>query len=392
MYKLNIHSDLKEQGKNMKKNIVMSLCGLMILAGCTGFNQDPLKGQEEAIRNAKPFDSKIETADTIPEGAVRLDLDGTVAFKEGQRSTLDLKVKSFLTGYSYSFEILNPELFKNATISNTNQLIWTPAPGLIPAGKTHIGINLMLNIIAIPISGGGKMRHATSVLVFVENDLTKPVIKNVVFRNSANPYMIEEGSMVYMTVTATDTNGSNTSGMMPSLNFRGKLEPYLTTTSTRYLAATQEWEFEVTADLTMAEVTRGMDSAQLNIQAVDRFGSMSLPRLVNFTVLTKFGYPISTFSNTTTFKAGILNNIPFTIYDSNSEAILTLLNQTAPSGVIITCERSVRVFQQCNFAWTPAVTDIGKNFTATLSIQSKNMNAADSRAPVNSLTMSFNVN
>ncbi len=91
----------------MKTNtLIIGLCSALILAGCTGFNQDPLKDANSAVKNSIDPSGKPALPQPVSDEVVTLEGSEaiTVVLKEGEAFVLPLKVKSYLANYTYSFE------------------------------------------------------------------------------------------------------------------------------------------------------------------------------------------------------------------------------------------------------------------------------------------------
>jgi hypothetical protein len=383
----------------MKTNtLIIGLCSALILAGCTGFNQDPLKDANNAVKNSVDPSTKPVLPKPISEDVVSLEGSEamTVVLKEGEAFILPLKVKSYLANYTYSFEPLNLANFKDAKFDTvTKNILWTPPRGTIDSGETVKKLEMFIDIIATPINATDKivLKSSQKIIFIVVNEMVKPVIKDVKFSASTiSPLMFAEGTVRYLTVIAEDTESADVAGMQPKLSFNGLVEPYAKVTNTRYLPATNQWEFEVRIDLTNADITKNLSSAPFNIQVLNKYGIASTAFPVAFTVLAKLGAPLSTFDNATTFKVGALSSIPFTIYDAQAESFLTLKNfGSLPAGATISCEASNRIFQQCRMEWTPSILSIG-SYTTTLEIETRGSSPADTRPPVkNTIAIAYKV-
>ncbi len=379
----------------MKTNtLIIGLCSALILAGCTGFNQDPLKDASNSIKNAVDPSTKPELIKALPAGSYTLVIpEESIVFKVGKVTNYTLQLRTYLPEYDYSFTITNLADFPGATFDAAGTFSWNPPATAISALKSHDGFDALVKISAKSKVGGQILESFDKVRFYVETDATVfPSIKNVKFAAIPNPLMFEEGTTRDITIFAEDIDGQDVFGMRPSLIFSGKIAPYVTVRSTRYLVATNQWEFEVRADLAKADVTKNMESAPLSVQILNRLNKSSVPYKVDFTVLSKLGAPLSTFDNTTTFRAGVLSSIPFTIYDAQAESILSLKNiGNLPTDATITCEVSTRIFQQCRMEWKPTILNIG-SFTTTLEIETKSSSPADTRPPVkNTIAIAYKV-
>lgn len=379
----------------MKTNkLVMALLSVFTIAGCTGVNQDPLKEKSDAIKSAVDPSTKPVLIPALPPGSYSLILpDESIVFKIGKTTSYTLRLNTYLPDYDSTLSITNLEKFPGATFdSSTGIFSWNPPASSISALKSYDGFDAQIEITAVSKSLGTILKSNSTIRFFVESDATTlPSIKGVKFSSSVlNPLMIEEGTTRDLTILAEDMDGQDSAGMRPTLIFGGKLGQYITVRSTRYLASTNQWEFEVRTDLTGVDITKNIDTAPLNVQVLNRLNKTSVPYKVDFTVLTKFGAPLSTFDNTTVFKLGLPNSVAFTIYDSQTESIPTLSRAgNIPLGATITCEKSFRVFQQCRFEWTPTAIGV---YTTTLEIETRSSSFADSRQPVkNTIAIAYKV-
>jgi hypothetical protein len=376
------------------KTLIIGLLSVLVLAGCTGFNQDPLKDASESIKAAVDPSTKPDLIKALPPGSYTLMVpQESIVFKVGQTKTYAISLKTYSPDYNYSFSVTNLADFPGATFDAAGNFTWNPPSTAISALKSHDGFDAQVKISAVGKVGGIILESYDKIRFYVETDVTAlPSIKNVKFGAVTNPYMFEEGTIRDVTIYAEDIDGQDVNGMRPTLMFSGKLAQYVTVRSTRFLPAINQWEFEVRADLTSSDITKNIDSAPLFVQVVNRLNKTSVPNTIGFTVISKLGSPLSTFDNTTTFKVGVLNSVAFTIYDGQGESIPTLYNvNNLPTGAAINCEKSPRTFQQCRFEWTPVA--IG-SYTTTLEIDTltSGVSKGDTRPAVrNTIAIAYKV-
>lgn len=371
----------------MKTKLIIGLLSVLVFAGCTGFNQDPLKDASNAVKNGVDPSTKPDLVKALPPGSYSLVVpEESIVFKIGQTKSYTLQLRAYVPEYNYSFSIVNLADFPGATFDAASGVFtWNPPSTAISALKSHDAFDAQVKISAVSKVGGQILESFDKVRFYVETDVTTlPSIKGINFAAAiSNPLMFEEGAARDFTVTAEDLDGQDVNGMRPTLTFSGKLAAFATVRSTKYVASTNKWEFEVRTDLGGADVTKNMESAPLSVQVVNRLNKTSVPFKVDFVVLARLGAPLSTFDNTTTFTVNTPNSVVFTIYDAQGESIPTLSSTSSlPLGAVINCEKSTRIFQQCRFEWTP--TTIG-GYSTILEIETRSSSPVDTRPPVKNI-------
>lgn len=371
----------------MKTKLIIGLLSVLVFAGCTGFNQDPLKDSADSIKGAVDPSTKPDLIKALPPGSYSLVVpEESIVFKVGQTKSYTLQLRAYVPEYNYNFSIVNLADFPGATFDAASGVFtWNPPSTAISALKSHDAFDAQVKISAVSKVGGQILESFDKVRFYVETDVTTlPSIKSINFTAAmSNPLMFEEGSARDFTITAEDLDGQDVDGMRPTLTFSGKLAAFATVRSTKYVASTNKWEFEVRTDLGGADVTKNMESAPLSVQVVNRLNKTSVPSKVDFIVLARLGAPLSTFDNTTTFTVNTPSSVVFTIYDAQGESIPTLSSTSSlPLGAVINCDKSTRIFQQCRFEWTP--TTIG-GYSTILEIETRSSSPVDTRPPVKNI-------
>lgn len=377
----------------MKTKLIIGLLSVLVFAGCTGFNQDPLKDATDAVKNGVDPSTKPDLVKALPPGSYSLVLpEESIVFKVGKTTSYTLQLRAYMPEYNYSFSIENLAAFPGATFdAASGTFSWNPPATSISSLKLHDAFDAQVKIKAVGKLGGQILESFDKVRFYVETDAaTLPSIKSVKFSAAiTNPLMFEEGTARDMTIYVEDLDGQDAPGMRPTLNFAGKLAGYVIVRSTRFLPALNQWEFEVKADLGNADLTKNMESAPLSMQILNRLNKTSVPYKVDFILLSKLSAPLTTFDNSTTFAVNTPSSVVFTIYDSQGESIPTLVNSSLPAGATINCDKSTRVFQQCRFDWTPTV--VGA-YTTVLEIETRSSSTIDTRPGVrNTIAIAYKV-
>ncbi len=379
----------------MNKSIfTIGLLSALFFVGCTGFDHDPLKGKPAPIQNAKPPDNKPSPERPFPVDSVKIvnadgvDLAGEiVTYQEGETQTIPLKVKSYLSGYSYTLTALNLEEFKGAVFdSKTGQFTWTPEVGIVTNAAGIEKFILSVWLVAAPNDstvGKATLSGSLDLHIWVQNRASRPVVKKIEYApGSPNQVFFEEGTSRNLVVTVEDLKSPAGGTTKAVLKFEGKLGEYTRVTSTpRPIPNTKTWNFNIRIDLVGADLTKSVTDASLQVFAVNAEGQTSVPYpSLDFTILTQFGAPRTTFPLYHELKSGVENVVPFIIYDSNHEAVLTVVDHVnLPFGAQVTCETVRRPFQQCVFVWTPSANDEGRLLRTDLKIEMRNMSPIDMR-------------
>ena len=375
----------------MKTKLMIGLLSVLVLAGCTGMNQDPLKDASDAVKNAVDSNTKIDREHALPSGSYTLlQPEKTIRFNVGKMSSFNVQLKTYLPDYDFTLSVANLADFPGANFSG-GIFSWNPPSSAISASKNFDQFDVVVKIQAKNKFSGAVLTSQDKIPFYIESDFTAlPSVKNVKFSAFGNPLMFEEGTKRDMTIFAEDIDGQDLPGERPTLVFSGRLANYFVVQSTRFLASQNQWEFEVSADLATADVTKNMEAAPLFVQVSNRLNKTSVPYKVDFTVLSALGAPAATFDNTTVFALNKPNSVVFSIYDVQGESVPTLAyTYNLPAGATLSCEKTARTFQQCKFDWTPTVTG---SFTTTLQTETRSSSAFDTRPAVgNNISITYRV-
>lgn len=121
----------------MKNVVTKSLMVFLLvgLAACSDMNQDPLANSSDAIRNAKPPETKPDITRPIRSDAIRIDSAEVVSFKEEVAAELAIKVRTLIPEYVSEITILNMGNFPGAIFDRmTGTFSWTPPRGTVSNG------------------------------------------------------------------------------------------------------------------------------------------------------------------------------------------------------------------------------------------------------------------
>lgn len=378
----------------MKLMNAILLTSCLSMVACTGFEQDPYKSKDEAIRNAKSVVAKPEKIRATSSDIISIDVPSLIKVKEGVTATIDFKLKSFLTGYNYTFEIQNMDLFPGAKIdAQSKKLIWTPAVNTANTSSSSRDLEMTVLITAIPTSASvGKVQlQATQKIPFlIETVQTTPSIVEI--RQVQNSLDLNEGSVQYFTVFVEDNGSDAASTVRPTLVFSGLLAPYTAISNIQYQAAIRQWKFDVQSSLRNFKLGTTLMEAPLTVVAVNRFRNASAPNVIPYRILSQFGLLASNFASGQELTAGVLNKISFVIYDTKSTSAVRMTEKlNLPVGADITCDTTSQTFQQCQLTWTPAATDVGPSFSVDIKAELKSLNIADTRSEIRTVNLAFKV-
>lgn len=387
----------------MKKNFLNLTAALVFglsLTACTGFKQDPFSDKEDSIKNATPPATK-PVQQTGPD-RILFDVPLVNTFKEGVESKLEVQYRSLLSGaYKYWVEISNLDAFPGATFdSQKNIFTWKPALGTVDSGSAVKTFELDVTVYAEPTDGSNRptRKETLTTVIAVENSMEKPTIVGVKYNgNMVTNLQTEEGKLLQVEVQVKDnTDGKNTSLMFSALNNNTKtVAPFA-----KFLGKTlndpigKVWSYSVQIDLTNAEITTGLDTANILISAVNGWGIVSVPYGLNLTVLTKIGASAATLPATIQAKAGQITTVPFVLYDTLNESYVefAMLSGADINVVRVECERNVsRPFTQCSLLLNPAATQVGQSFTFQIVTETRGSAIQDSRRVRNNINVNYTV-
>ncbi len=160
------------------KLFVALLASTFLLSACGGFNQDPIEGAPDAVRNGQPpeFGKPVQEK-PYPKEALQIDVP---AFVNGfVDSPMEIKIEGRVAvpGVAYQLTILNLAEFEGATFNpSTGDFKWTPGKSIV--GSAAVGQAILRIQIATIATTQNPIVSSESknVTIIVTNSYTKPMV------------------------------------------------------------------------------------------------------------------------------------------------------------------------------------------------------------------------
>lgn len=367
--------------KNVLTKILMGFVLLGVTA-CGEMNQDPLAGASDAVRNAKPPETKPDITRPIKSDAIRIDAPVTQTFTEGIAGELGIKARILIPNYVGEVSILNMGNFPGALFDRmTGTFSWTPPRGTVSTGLTQEYV-LQIEALGWPEADGTVLFSRTEVKILVNKQPSAPVIRSV--RLSEQNF--REGGIYSVFIEVEDQDGGSGPGEAPNLNFGGiagkvSIAPFMTVQNVRGDMNTRRWNFEYRVNLTGVELTDSKSESIIEILAQSRFGKVSAPVRATVGILTDFVTETATsYDDSYQFSTAEKGIVPFTVYDPKGEALVSVKGvRGAPVGASILCQDLRKSYLNCRVEWQPETIDANRSYNVTIDVQYRNKNGTDTR-------------
>lgn len=187
------------------KQVLGILISVLVLSSC-GFEQDPLKGAPDAVRDGKP-PVIVEKPELISEEAVKIDAP---SFANGLVETplkLSFSGRVLLEGVEYRKAVLNLESFPGATFNEeTGEFSWTPSKELLGT-RPEMRLPLTVMVYTVATKKYPKVQSRSKQIdLLIVNKYTRPIIQNIL-----GPDQVVTGQdyVYYVNVNDIDTPQPN---------------------------------------------------------------------------------------------------------------------------------------------------------------------------------------
>lgn len=368
----------------MKNVVTKSLMVFLLvgLAACSDMNQDPLANSSDAIRNAKPPETKPDITRPIRSDAIRIDSAEVVSFKEEVAAELAIKVRTLIPEYVSEITILNMGNFPGAIFDRmTGTFSWTPPRGTVSNGLVQ-EYSLQIEAIGWPNVEGAVLFARKEVKVLVQKIASEPIVRSV----RLSDQNFREGGIYSIFFEVEDQDGGSNPGEAPSLAISGiagraSVAPFMAVNNVRGDVNTKRWTIEYRANLTGVELTDSKVDTVLEVRAQSRFGKVSQPVRTQIAVLTDFVNETgTTYDDAYEFSTAEKGIVPFTVFDPKGEAVVSIKGvRGAPVGANILCRDLRKSYINCRAEWQPETADADRSFNITIDVQYRNKNGTDTR-------------
>lgn len=361
--------------------VVVGLVAVALTASCAKFNQDPLKGYPDSVRNGVKPDERQPKPDRKPisKEGYRLIYKGAMDFTVGQEVTHELSAEVYEEVESFDVVFDNLSSFAGATFEEVEVL---PPPPDAPRIKKY----KLTWTAPIGVTGDSTVATLPMLFKFVVQDeiitVTPEAATAIVNRDFSTPKItamafaatkVQEGTPVRLNIDVEDKDASDT--RPPQIRFE---KPSFGKDGSQYLyfvdvkkdAGTGIWKFTYELDTGSRDVTDSSEYFYVNAVAVSRFGKQSPQLSKSVELHNRVLDPRVSLTNNTkyVFAVGALNTISFNVYDKDEDGEVTAKAitdlKTFPGTASLTCKRVSSFEMNCDFTWMiPVGTQTKKNYT-----------------------------
>ena len=381
------------------------LLAILILGGWflgCGWQQNPLDGKGDILKDARPTGGSSEKPKGDSSDLIYIDAPDAVTFVEGKSEILSVETHISQPGFTnVDMVIDNMSDFRGASYDGrTKKFEWAPPLGTVTDGLSA-RLELNLHVTAKNPKTNIVYTRDKKIVFIVQRSPQDPQVMAINFPNNSK---IREGGVYPFSITSKDldpqTTVGNNSGpdlaiLPPSAADQVSLAGFVkfknrTTDSTTHVSTSN---FEL--DLRSVELTNSSHSAGFGIQAISQFGRRSALLPWSQTVYTTLSSPFSTWSDTKILKNNQVNVVPFIIYDSKGESMISLdRNDNVPTSGSIDClKRQATGSLECTFTWTPSIdpATLPNNGTIRMVVTSFNRDLTDTDKNQSTLQLSYQV-
>jgi len=370
----------------MKRNqifSVLSLWSVVVLATACGssFQQDPLAGQPNSVRDAAPADNKPprEAGPRVDRESLDIVLPGNEAnFIEGKENTIVVSGAAFEAKENVQligWDVPNLDEFEGATVQAVEKsnpragiiFTWTPREDFV-VGDTKVIKKLELVLVAK--SNRGQFTRSESIQVNVWRQEKQPEIISV---ESLTNTPVREGTKRTFEIKVRDPDGLDRSGLRQTLRFlmlRDKQYGRVTDAS-RFVrldssiiaqdaADPSIYTYTAAIDLTdLHEITKNEEEFYFGVRATSRFGIPSDVFEVPVLIRTSVREPILSWKGPFKAVTGKFISFMFQVYDPSREGKVTaelekpITEYLGPSSQA-KCERDLLhdAVASCRISWS----------------------------------------
>ncbi len=384
------------------KTMTLGLAGLVLvgfLGGC-GWQENPLEGKGDILKQAQPVNSGQEKPKADPSDIIFIDAPDSASFIEGKKDVISVEVHLSQPGFTnVDMTIDNMGDFRGASYdANSKKFEWAPPLGTVVDGLSA-KLELSLHVTARNFQTGIVYTRDKKVLLIVQRSPQDPQVVSINFPSFSAK--LREGGVYTFSVTAKDLDNSpNTQNgpdmaILPPQGDQISLAGFVKFKNRTGDATTHVYVYNFEMDLRGVELTNSSHSAGFVAQAISQFGRRSALVPMTQTIFTSLGSPLSTWSSTKIFKNNQVNMVPFIVYDAKGESMISLeRNDNVPAGASIDCpQRLATGAMECTLTWTPSLDPVSlpKNGTISMVITSFNRDRSDTDVNKSTLQLSYQV-
>ena len=389
---------------NMKTLVASFILGAGLtsvsLLGC-GWQQNPLDGKGNILKEARPNSGGGEKPKGDSSDLIYIDAPDAVTFIEGKKEALSVETHISQPGFTnVDLVIDNMSDFRGASYDGRSKKFeWAPPLGTVTNGLS-INLELSLHVTAKNPKTSVVYTRDKKVLFVVQRSPQDPQVMAINFPSSAK---LREGGIYPFSVTAKDMDtssaGSNATG--PELAILSPAADQISLASFVKFkdrtgdATTHVYTSNYELDLRGVEVTNSSHAAGFVVEAFSEFGRRSALVPLTKTIYTNLSSPLSTWADTKILKNNQVNVVPFIVYDSKGESMISLdRNDNVPVGGSIDCQkRFASGAIECTFTWTPSLdpAKLPGNGTIRMVVTSSNRDTSDTDTNQSTLQLSYQV-
>ena len=367
------------------------MSGLIACSG--GWEQDPLKGANQAILDGQPPSTKPEVPTPVVSEAIRIDSADIVNLQEETETAVEIKARTLMKGYSVKVEIENLANFKGAKFdSASGKFTWTPEKGSVVDVESS---TYPLNVLVIAKGSTPKdvdLVRRKTIQLNVFRLFMAPTIESVKDVESS----VREGKVDWFEITVKDPDGGLKTDEAPVLqilnpSFLSSIASYVFIEDVVAGVGNKTWIYKMKIDLKDAEITDSSENFGFRIRAVNRFGRSSAEQELRTKVYTQLTKMDTSWVSEVEMTPAQENVYPFLVYDLKREGRITIQTSNLPTGAKVECPSASVGIISCQFKWNPAYNTGEQKLEFVVTAKSKNTDTSDNQEIVTPFKMKIKV-
>ena len=345
------------------QQVLMILVVFLSITACSKWNQDPLTGQSDLLRDPQQAPKEQEKPkDPESDASVKVDTVSFYNYTEGVEGEFEISARVLRPDFTYEIVVDNLDQFPGAVYNpSTKRFTWTPPRGTV-SESDGVVLHRSLKVIAYAISAEGNRQYyaESTVLMTIDKVYDAPKIVSAL----PSKALLREGESMLVTLRVTDYDAGPTPDTWPTVMVlpvkdQVNLAQYAVLQSTT-MTSSHHFEIVLKVDLTNALIGIDFQDGGLIVAAFSKYAKRSVEQNVPITIASKLTAPKSTWNKiveVTTTKTFITQ---FTFFDPTDSSYISAPKWTnLPPEATMDCSNSSGTYateQNCVFTWIPRPT------------------------------------
>ncbi len=347
--------------------LVMILMVLTLSACHSGWDKDPLKGEDDRIKNAVPPETTLGKIPPPKQSSLFLDMPYVYTVREG--ATLEIVIKPEISHKEVTLAAIRiPDLqdkFPGARFDEATKTIYiTPDFDFVPVEAPNVIQNINLSFDTAYEGTILTVKRPLTIHVVPQN-AEIPEIVEVSFQGKRGDVITGERKMVTVRVKDTEQEYSPRLRVFDSYKTSTVGSQFVDVSKEGvYNPARDEWEFELAIDVPTDFYLSGQGrrvALDLVVYSISGVPSRSYP--VNYAIYSRAKEPVVVAERLVQFTEGQESDYTFSVYDPLDRGEVDATCSKKPASMDCVCRTTKKNGQRvayCTLTWAPAASGNAK--------------------------------